>query len=270
MSQTTAPNWVIFIHLSLLSSWVVPIPFLGVIVPLLIWQLGKARYPHFEPHGRNAMNWAISLTIYSIILPVTVVGLVLLPILMGLGLVFPVIAAVQASKGRLWQYPLALNILGTDPENLLRRTAIALLSLVVVPLGMLASSMYWLNSRSSWLTTLSPSQGTVTQILEQSGDDGDILYQPVIEFQDDSGETYRLSSLWWSSPPTYDKGESVAVLYPPTDPRRAIVNRWVDKWLPPTVATVISAVLVLFASIPSLVCVVLSRTAPEISRQSDV
>ncbi|MGB3612836.1 MAG: DUF4870 domain-containing protein [Elainellaceae cyanobacterium] len=260
MSQSTAPNWVVFIHLSLLSSWFVPIPFLGIIAPLLIWQLGKARYPHFEQHGRNAMNWAISVTIYSVLLPLTVVGLVLLPVLVGLGLVFPVVAAVQASKGRVWQYPLALNILGTEAENLLRRAAIALLSLAVLPFVMLAGSAYWLNSRSSWLTTLSPSQGMVTRVLEQPSEDGDALYQPVIEFQDDSGETYRLSSLWWSSRPTHEKGESVAVLYSPTDPNRALVNRWIEKWLPMTLAIAISAIFLLFSLIPSLVCILLSRT----------
>ncbi|MGF1535684.1 MAG: DUF4870 domain-containing protein [Elainellaceae cyanobacterium] len=259
--NSTAPNWVIFLHLSLLSGWLVPVPFIGIIAPLIIWQTGKAQQPHFDQHGRNAMNWVISSTLYSLVLPLTVIGIALLPILAGLGIIFPIIAAIQASKGQVWKYPLTLNILGANPERFLSRAAIALLSLCIFPLAVLLGSTYWANRRRSWLATLSAMQGTVTQVLEKTEEDGDILYQPVIKFKTASGESYQLSTLWWSDSPSHQVGESVEVLYPPANPDQAILNGWSEKWLMTTLALVLSTVLLVFSMIPSLICLGLSRLA---------
>ncbi|MGD1948944.1 MAG: DUF4870 domain-containing protein [Leptolyngbyaceae cyanobacterium] len=259
MSQAKQTSSVeLFLHLSLLLGWVVPIPFIDIIVPIIIWQTTKKQYPHIEPHARNAINWLISSTIYSVILLVTVVGTILLPILWGARLIFPIIATIQAGKGRVWAYPLSIDFLGVRPEKQLKRAAVGFLSLVVIPLAALLGSVAWRQNRISWLATLSSTTGTVSKIREKTDDDGDIVYQPVVKFQGVLEDSYEVSPLFWASPPAYKKGESVSVLYPPNEPQSAIIDDWTEKWSLVTVALVISSILVGFSIIPSVFCWVIS------------
>ena len=248
----------VFLHLSLLSGSVIPIPFAGIFVPLIIWQTGKTQAPHIDQHGRNAINWLISYTIYSTILFVTGIGILLLPILIGLGFVFPIIAAIQASQGKVWQYPLAFNVLGDRPEGFLRRAALGFLALCVLPLAGFLGSALWINHRSHWLDRLSPTLGTVVEVLEKTDEYGDTLYQPVIEFQDLSGESHQVSSSWQSFP-SHREGEAVEILYPPQNPEQAIVNTWPDKWLVPVIVLTLSIILLILSLIPSFCCFLISQ-----------
>ena len=258
LDEAAASDQIILLHVSLLFGWVIPIPFIGIIAPLIIWQTTKKDNPLIDQHGRNAMNWVISSTLYSAILPLTVIGIALLPVLAALGVIFPIIAAVRAGKGRVWSYPLSLNILGGNPETVLRRAAIALLSLCILPLTAVVGSSVWMQRHSQWINRMSPGSGTVTEILEETDSDGAPMYKPVVSFKDDSGETYRISPFWNSNPPAYAEGETVNVLYPVEEPQRALVNVWSEKWLFPTVALILSGVFLVFSAIPSVVCFIIS------------
>ncbi|NEQ53602.1 MAG: DUF4870 domain-containing protein [Leptolyngbya sp. SIO3F4] len=260
MSQPKdTPSSEFLLHLSLLLGWLVPIPFIDILLPIIIWQTTKEKSPQIEPHARHAINWLISSTVYSVILLITVVGTVLLPILLGLRITFPIIAAIQASKGKVWKYPLTIDFIGANAKKQLQRAAIGFLALVVLPLAALLGSLVWRNHHVSWLSGLSPTTGTVTQVLEKTDDDGDTLYKPVIVFNLPQNETYEVSSSGWSSYLTYKKGESVEVLYSPSEPNNAIIDTWLDKWFLVTIALSISAILFSFSIIPSLFCLVFSR-----------
>lgn len=246
------------LHLSLLLGWVVPIPFIDILVPIIIWQTTKKQSPQIEPHARNAINWLISSTVYSLVLLITLVGAALLPVLFALRLAFPIVAAIQASKGKVWKYPLAIDFLGARPEKQLKRAALAFLSLVVIPGAALLGSIVWLNNRISWIANLSPATGTVTQVLEKVND-GDTVYKPVIEYQVPQAGSYEFSPATWSGHLTYTKGDSVDVLYSPTEPAKALINEWFEKWFLVTIVLVLSSVLLAFSIIPSVWCFVLSR-----------
>lgn len=246
------------LHLSLLLGWVVPIPFIDILLPIIIWQATKKQSPQIEPHARNAINWLISSTIYSLVLLITLVGAALLPLLFGLRVAFPIVAAIQASKGKVWKYPLAIDFLGARPEKQLQRAALAFLSLVVIPCAALLGSIVWWNNRLSWIASLSPATGTVTQVLEKV-DDGDTIYKPVIEYETPQTGVYEFSPVTWSDYLTYTKGDSVDILYSPTEPAKAIINDWFEKWFLVTLVLVLSSILLAFSIIPSLCCFVLSR-----------
>lgn len=107
--EKKAREWGMMLHLSLLAGHA--IPFGGIIVPIVIWQSKKDELPRLDRHGKNAMNWLISSFIYTLIcvaLCFVFVGFVLLPILIVLHFVFPIIAAMKATEGRVWKYPLAI------------------------------------------------------------------------------------------------------------------------------------------------------------------
>lgn len=107
-----ANQWAMLLHLSLLGGYIVPM--LGLIAPILIWQLKKDQYPILDEHGRNATNWIISAIIYGVVsgvLALVFVGFFLLFVLAVLSIVFPIIAAIKANDGVVWKYPLAIRFL---------------------------------------------------------------------------------------------------------------------------------------------------------------
>jgi uncharacterized protein len=112
-SKNLEPNqWAMFLHLSLLTSLIVPVS--GLIISILIWQLKKEEIPQIEVHGRNMANWELSLLIYgiiSVILTPFLIGFPLLAALIGCKIVFPIIAGLNANEGKAWQYPLAIRFL---------------------------------------------------------------------------------------------------------------------------------------------------------------
>jgi len=105
-------RWAFFLHLSLLAGYIVPLA--GFIAPLVIWQSKKQELPGLDVHGRNATNWIISELIYGAAAGVLAIIIIGLPLLMALALaavIFPIVAAVKATDGKTWIYPLALPIL---------------------------------------------------------------------------------------------------------------------------------------------------------------
>ncbi len=77
--------------------------------------------------------------------------------------------------------------------------------------------------------------GIVVRLEESdSSDGGCCVYSPVIEF-DANGQTYSFEGDNASYPPAYDVGEEVSVLYHPSDPNTAQINKWTERWLFPII-----------------------------------
>lgn len=88
--------------------------FVGFIAPLIIWLMKKDQSEYVAQHAKEALNFQISMTIYLIVasfLIVLLVGLVLLPILGILDLVFIIIATIKASNGEFYQYPMTIRLI---------------------------------------------------------------------------------------------------------------------------------------------------------------
>ncbi|MEM9484992.1 MAG: DUF4870 domain-containing protein [Cyanobacteria bacterium P01_F01_bin.116] len=247
----------VLLHLSLLLGWLVPIPFIDILLPVIIWRVARRQSTEIDYHARHAINWLISSTLYSIICLITLVGTMLLPVILGLRFVFPIVAAIQASKGKAWKYPLSFDFIGTIPENQLKRAAIGFLSLVIIPLASFLGSLAWYNQRSNWLATLVPASGTVIRVLEKA-DDGITSYQPVVEFKAQQ-EPYEVTPIGWSDHYiSYGKGDAVEILYSSADPTDAILNDWFEKWFFVLFLLTLSGIFLTFSLIPSIFCWILS------------
>ena len=102
----------LFLHLSLLIyTFIFPI---GAIAPILIWQLKKDEIPGLEAHGKMVTNWMISLAIYfavSLVLTLILIGILGFIVFGILAIVFPIIGAIKANNGELWEYPLTIKFL---------------------------------------------------------------------------------------------------------------------------------------------------------------
>ncbi len=103
-------QWAVLLHLSTLLGFIVPI--LGFVVPIIIWQWKKTELPAIDAHGKVVANAIISYVIWgaiSIPLCILLIGFVLLWILGILAVIFPIIAALKARDGIVWDYPLTIK-----------------------------------------------------------------------------------------------------------------------------------------------------------------
>lgn len=99
-------TWAMILHLSLLAGFIIPLG--GLIVPIVIWQLKKDEFPSIDAHGKMAVNFIISMAIYTVIaliLTFVLIGIFLLMLLAVVGVVLPIIAGIKANSGEVWDYP---------------------------------------------------------------------------------------------------------------------------------------------------------------------
>jgi uncharacterized Tic20 family protein len=98
-------------HLSTFAGLIVP--FGSVIGPLAVWLTRRHRDPFIDQAGREALNFGISIAIYGSVLLVAALMLVGIPFLI-IGVVAWVVlaslAAVKASQGEPYRYPLTLRL----------------------------------------------------------------------------------------------------------------------------------------------------------------
>ncbi len=101
-----------FLHLSQLLNLVLPPA--GIIAPIVLWQMKKEETPALDAHGKMVTNWLISSVIYfavSAVLCIVLIGFLGLIALGIMSLVFPIIGAIKANNGELWEYPLTIKFL---------------------------------------------------------------------------------------------------------------------------------------------------------------
>ena len=104
-------QWAMFAHLSALAGLV--IPFGSIIGPLVIWPIKKDTMPFVNDQGKEALNFNITVAIAAIvcwILFFVLIGMLLLPVLVILWLVFVIIATIKANEGTTYRYPFALRL----------------------------------------------------------------------------------------------------------------------------------------------------------------
>lgn len=143
--------WAMFCHLASLA-WIpltvvgLAIPFTNLIAPALIWFLKKEESEMIDQHGKESLNFQISMTIYglsafAVLVVIMLIGIViglaigategnpvtvLFGLLAGLGvalgiitiaaiaifqLVVVIFAAIKAKDGEMYRYPFTLRIL---------------------------------------------------------------------------------------------------------------------------------------------------------------
>jgi uncharacterized protein len=106
-----ARNSAVAAHLSTFAGLVVP--FGSVIGPLAVWLTRRDRDPFIDQAGREALNFGITIAIYGAVLLVAALMLVGIPLLV-VGVVAWVVlgslAAVKASEGQAYRYPLTMRL----------------------------------------------------------------------------------------------------------------------------------------------------------------
>src|SRR5436309_9273571 len=119
-SEATTPQqssdvrtWCVLCHASALIGFFVP--WAGhILAPLVVWLLKRGESPEVDAHGKESINFQLSMLVYSVIsgiLCLVLIGFALLAILHVLNVVFVIIASIRASEGNFYRYPLTIRFL---------------------------------------------------------------------------------------------------------------------------------------------------------------
>jgi uncharacterized Tic20 family protein len=115
-SPVASPNirtWIVLCHASALLGLF--FHFLGHLFgPLIVWLVKRGESAEIDAHGKESLNFQLSMLIYdavAAILCLVLIGFPILILLWVLNTVFVIIASVKASEGQLYRYPLTIRFI---------------------------------------------------------------------------------------------------------------------------------------------------------------
>ena len=112
-SSSNVRTWTVLCHASALVGFFVP--WAGHILgPLIVWLAKRSDSPEIDEHGKESLNFQISMLIYNLIagvLCLVLIGFVILGILHILNLVLVIVASIQASEGKFYRYPITIRLI---------------------------------------------------------------------------------------------------------------------------------------------------------------
>jgi uncharacterized Tic20 family protein len=106
-------TWKILCHASALLGVFLHFPghLLG---PLIVWLAKRDDSPELDAHGKESLNFQISMLLYNAIAVVfclVLVGFFFLAVLWVLNAVFVIVASIQASEGKFYRYPMTIRFI---------------------------------------------------------------------------------------------------------------------------------------------------------------
>ena len=111
-AQEWERNYSMAMHLTLLAIHIA----IPVIPALVLYLIKKDESPFVKDHGREAINFQITLIIYAIagglLVPICGIGFVVLTAVYVLAIVGMILASVAARSGKYYRYPACIRFLG--------------------------------------------------------------------------------------------------------------------------------------------------------------
>ena len=116
VSVSPVPNvrsWSALCHASALLGVFLHFPG-HLLPPLIVWLVKRDESPEIDAHGKEALNFQISMLIYNVVAAVfclVLIGFFFLAVLWVLNAVFVIIAAIKASDGEFYRYPMTIRFI---------------------------------------------------------------------------------------------------------------------------------------------------------------
>jgi uncharacterized Tic20 family protein len=130
----TVRTWSMLCHLAALAGFIFP---LGTVIgPLIVWQIKKNELPEIDPHGKESVNFQLTVLILNIIAtfiifsilgigfgfgqlwrsPLSLLGGgfglgIILAIINVLAWVLAIVAGIKANNGEFYKYPFAIRFI---------------------------------------------------------------------------------------------------------------------------------------------------------------
>src|SRR4029077_10584688 len=113
VSSTHVRTWNILCHASALLGVFLHFPghLLG---PFIVWLAKRDDSPEIDAHGKESLNFQISMLIYNAVAAVfclVLIGFFFLAALRVLNAVFVIVASIQASDGKFYRYPMTIRFI---------------------------------------------------------------------------------------------------------------------------------------------------------------
>jgi uncharacterized protein len=112
-SSTDVRTWNVLCHSSALLGLF--LHFFGHLLgPLIVWLVKRGDSPEIDAHGKESLNFQLSMLIYDAIAAILCIILIGIPILIALWIlntVFVIIASIRASEGKFYRYPITIRFL---------------------------------------------------------------------------------------------------------------------------------------------------------------
>jgi len=105
--------WGMLCHISAFAFFIFP-AFGNILGPLIIWLIKKEEYPFVDEQGKEALNFQISITIYTLaagLLSIILIGIPILIALFFFDFIVVVIASIKANDGIHYKYPLSIELI---------------------------------------------------------------------------------------------------------------------------------------------------------------
>ncbi len=105
-------TWAAITHIAAFSFLV--LPFGNIFGPLSIWIIKREHSPFIDFHGKQEVNFQISLTLYVFIAGILIfflVGIPLLVLVFLLGFIIPIVAAVKSLNGEYYYPPMTIQFI---------------------------------------------------------------------------------------------------------------------------------------------------------------
>jgi uncharacterized Tic20 family protein len=106
-------TWNILCHASALLGVFFHFPG-HILGPLIVWLAKRHDSSEIDAHGKESLNFQISMLLYNAIAVVfclVLIGFLALPILGVVNAVFVIVASIQASDGKLYRYPMTIRFI---------------------------------------------------------------------------------------------------------------------------------------------------------------
>jgi len=106
-------TWNILCHASALLGVFFHFPG-HILGPLIVWLAKRHDSPEIDAHGKESLNFQISMLIYNAIAVVfclVLIGFLVLPILWVLNAMFVLVASIRASDGNFYRYPMTIRFI---------------------------------------------------------------------------------------------------------------------------------------------------------------
>jgi len=107
-------TWGMLCHLSALAGYIIPIPFMNIIAPLIVYNVKRQEFDFVEDQGKESLNFQITMTLAMIvagILALLLIGFLLIGLIALFSLIFTIIGAVKASQGEFYRYPFSYQFI---------------------------------------------------------------------------------------------------------------------------------------------------------------
>jgi uncharacterized Tic20 family protein len=106
-------TWCVLCHASALLGLF--FHFLGHIFgPLIVWLVKRGDSAEIDAHGKESLNFQLSMLIYdavAVVLCIVLIGIPILILLWVLNTVLVIVASIKASEGQLYRYPLTIRLI---------------------------------------------------------------------------------------------------------------------------------------------------------------